>query len=74
MDWQKCMNQALDYIEDNLSGEIDYCAAAKIMNCSEWEFRRIFFLFFNSNSTIRIHSSQTINYGCYRCKNGRKNN
>ena len=42
MDWQKCMNQALDYIEDNLSSEIDYYVAAKIMNCSEWEFRRIF--------------------------------
>ncbi len=43
MDWQKRMNQALEYIENNLSGEIDYLAAAKfIMNCSEWEFRRIF--------------------------------
>ncbi len=42
MDWQKCMNQALDYIEDNLSSNVDYCAAAKIMSCSEWEFRRIF--------------------------------
>lgn len=42
MDWQKCMNQALDYIENNLSCDIDYYAAAKIMNCSEWEFRRIF--------------------------------
>lgn len=42
MDWQKCMNQALDYIENNLSCDIDYNAAAKIMNCSEWEFRRIF--------------------------------
>jgi len=42
MDWQKCMNQALDYIENNLACDIDYCAAAKIMNCSEWEFRRIF--------------------------------
>jgi AraC-like DNA-binding protein/SAM-dependent methyltransferase len=45
MDWQKCMNQALDYIEDNLSYDIDYCVAAKIMNCSEWEFRRIFSFF-----------------------------
>jgi AraC-like DNA-binding protein/SAM-dependent methyltransferase len=42
MDWQKSMNQAIDYIENNLSGDIDYNAAAKIMNCSEWEFRRIF--------------------------------
>jgi AraC-like DNA-binding protein/SAM-dependent methyltransferase len=42
MDWQKCMNQALDYIENNLSCDIDYYEVAKIMNCSEWEFRRIF--------------------------------
>ena len=42
MDWQKCMNQALDYIENNLSSDIDYYLAAKIMSCSEWEFRRIF--------------------------------
>ncbi|WP_033168629.1 helix-turn-helix domain-containing protein [Clostridium sp. KNHs205] len=42
MDWQRCMNQALDYVENNLSGDIDYYAAAKILNCSEWEFRRIF--------------------------------
>ncbi len=45
MDWQERMNQALDYIENNLSRDIDYCIAAKIMNCSEWEFRRIFSFF-----------------------------
>jgi len=42
MDWQKCMNQALEYIEDNLSGEIDYFITAQFMNCSVWEFRRVF--------------------------------
>ena len=42
MDWQKCMNQAIDYIEDNLSDEIDYSKAAMFMNCSVWEFQRIF--------------------------------
>jgi AraC-like DNA-binding protein/SAM-dependent methyltransferase len=42
MDWQKCMNQALDYIENNLSCDIDYYVAAKIVHCSECEFRRIF--------------------------------
>jgi AraC-like DNA-binding protein/SAM-dependent methyltransferase len=36
------MNEALDYIENNLSCDIDYYAAAKIMSCSESEFRRIF--------------------------------
>lgn len=42
MDWQKRMNQAMEYIENNLSNEIDYYVAAQFMNCSEWEFRRIF--------------------------------
>lgn len=42
VDWQKCMNQAIDYLEDNLSGDIDYAQAAKHMNCSVWEFQRIF--------------------------------
>lgn len=42
MNWQKNMNQVLDYIESNLSRDIDYIKAAQIMNCSEWEFRRIF--------------------------------
>jgi len=36
------MNQALDYIEGNLADEIDYLVAAQHMNCSVWEFQRIF--------------------------------
>jgi AraC family transcriptional regulator len=36
------MNQALDYIESNLSDEIDYSVAAQHMSCSVWEFQRIF--------------------------------
>ena len=42
MDWQKQMNRAMEYIENNLSGKPDYNTAAQFMNCSEWEFRRIF--------------------------------
>ena len=42
MDWQKCMNQAIDYIENNLSDEIDYTKLAQYMNCSVWEFQRLF--------------------------------
>lgn len=42
MDWKMCMNQAIDYIEDTLAGKIDYSAAARILNCSDWEFRRVF--------------------------------
>lgn len=45
MDWQKGMNKVLDYIEDNLTGNIDYCEMAKIMSCSDYEFRRMFSFF-----------------------------
>lgn len=42
MDWQNGMNQAIDYIEDNLTGEIDLNIAARYVGCSVWEFQRIF--------------------------------
>jgi len=42
MDWQTCMNQAVDYIENHLADEIEYAVAARYMNCSVWEFQRIF--------------------------------
>ena len=35
MDWQKCMNQAMEYVENNLSETIDYSVTAQFMNCSE---------------------------------------
>lgn len=42
MDWQNCMNQAMDYVENNLTEAIDYSFAAQYVGCSEWEFRRMF--------------------------------
>ena len=42
MDWQKKMNQAMDYIENNPTSRIEYTSAAKFVSCSEWEFRRMF--------------------------------
>jgi len=42
MDWQSKMNQALNYIDDNLAGEINLETAARFLNCSVWEFQRLF--------------------------------
>jgi AraC family transcriptional regulator len=42
MDWQIGMNRAVDYIENNLSGEIDLNIASRYVGCSPWEFQRIF--------------------------------
>jgi AraC family transcriptional regulator len=41
MDWLERMNNALDYIEDNLE-EIDYKEVAKAAYCSEFHFSRMF--------------------------------
>ena len=43
MEWPERMNAAIDYIEDNLAGEIDFNEAAKIACCSTFHFLRIFF-------------------------------
>ena len=45
MEWKNNMNLALEYIEDHLTEKIDCSELAKMMSCSEWEFRRIFSVF-----------------------------
>lgn len=42
MDWLKHLSLAIDYIEDNLEGEISYDKAAQIACCSTYYFQRMF--------------------------------
>jgi AraC family transcriptional regulator len=42
MEWLKRLSQAIDYIEDNLAGDISYDEAAKIACCSTYYFQRMF--------------------------------
>ncbi len=42
MDWCAQLNQAINYIEENLTNEIDYDALAKIACCSTYHFQRMF--------------------------------
>lgn len=42
MEWLKQLSQAIDYIEDNLAGDISYEKAAKIACCSTYYFQRMF--------------------------------
>src|SRR5699024_3092071 len=42
MDWLDKMNGAMDYIENNLTDDIDYWEIARIACCSEYHFRRMF--------------------------------
>jgi AraC family transcriptional regulator len=42
MDLLKNMNDALKYIEDNLTNEIDFKEAARLAVCSEFHFKRMF--------------------------------
>ncbi len=42
MEWLKNLSNAIDYIENNLAGEISYEEAAKIACCSSYYFQRMF--------------------------------
>ncbi|WMJ82239.1 AraC family transcriptional regulator [Clostridium sp. MB40-C1] len=42
MEWFKHLSQAIDYIENNLAGDISYDEAAKIACCSTYYFQRMF--------------------------------
>lgn len=42
MDWLVGMNKVIDYVEENITGDIDYDHLAKILCCSSYEFGRIF--------------------------------
>lgn len=53
MDSFEGLNKALNYIEENLDGEIDYKKAAKLAMCSEYHFTRIFS--FLSGITLSEH-------------------
>jgi AraC family transcriptional regulator len=42
MDWLQRMMQAMNYIEENLDGEIDFETAARMACCSSYHFQRMF--------------------------------
>ena len=42
MEWLKNLSNAIEYIEENLAGEISYEEAAKIACCSTYYFQRMF--------------------------------
>lgn len=42
MEWLRQISQAIDYIENNLDGEISYDEAARIACCSTYYFQRMF--------------------------------
>lgn len=42
MEWLEKLNKSLEYIEENLDGEIEYEKAAKIACCTTYHFQRMF--------------------------------
>ena len=42
MEWLKNLNAAIDYIEENLNGELCYEDVAAVACCSPYYFQRIF--------------------------------
>lgn len=64
MDLLKSMNDAMRYIEDNLTNEIGFKVVARLAHCSEYHFKRMFSfrevpylkLFFNTKHILPINS------------------
>ncbi|PTR84168.1 AraC family transcriptional regulator, partial [Bacillus anthracis] len=42
MDWVDKLNESINYIEENLTGDISYEAISKIAGCSVYNFQRMF--------------------------------
>ena len=42
MDWLNRMNEAMDFIENNLENEISFSKVAQIACCSTYHFQRMF--------------------------------
>ncbi len=42
MDWIKQLNESINYIEENLAGEISYETISRIAGCSVYNFQRMF--------------------------------
>ncbi|WP_434799299.1 AraC family transcriptional regulator [Terrisporobacter vanillatitrophus] len=42
MEWLDKLNESIEYIEDNLEGDIEYEKAAKLACCSTYHFQRMF--------------------------------
>jgi AraC family transcriptional regulator len=42
MDWVKQLNESINYIDENLAGEISYEVISKIAGCSVYNFQRMF--------------------------------
>lgn len=42
MEWLERLNLAMDYIEENLAGDIELECAARIACCSPYHFQRMF--------------------------------
>jgi len=42
MDWINQLNEAINYIEENLTGEISYDTISQIVGCSVYNFQRMF--------------------------------
>lgn len=57
------MNNAMAYIEENLTEDIDYSKISKIAYCSEYHFKRMF-SFLSGVSLSGIYSEKKTDTGC----------
>lgn len=70
MDWIKQLNEAIDYIEENLSDEISYDTISKITGCSVYNFQRMFSYIANQSLSEYIRNRR-LTMAAFDILNGR---
>lgn len=73
MDWLSGLNQAVEYMEKNLSGAIRYEDMARMVGCSVYEFSRVFSFVAGGrpaeNLSARLFSTNHSRRACYGVSN-----
>ena len=63
MEWIDCLNQAIRYIEEHLTEEIDYECLGKAACCSAYHFQRLLLMEFHSvKIQLKEHKTHSVHY------------
>jgi len=69
MDWLKRMNRALDYVENNLTNEIDMNVVAQMACCSSYNFQKMF-SFITEISLVEYIRRRRLTLAAFEIQNG----
>ena len=67
-----CLNEVIEYIENNLENDINYCKMAQIMASNEYTVKKVFSLISNISISEYVRNRRLSNAGFDLYKNDEK--